>query len=253
MNKSLLALSFISVSSFSVLGQDSFTSIINAGYSSSDNNVYNINGSYFLSPVDNTVGPLEEAVFLNRANALRAGYRRSEFDLQDDSFSSITSSSWNLGATYFLNNPDFFINIDIAHFSNFTGPSSEGYTLGAGYYLSNDWAVTIDARYDEDFENGTLTVATKKLIDLGDDSFLSLNASATTGNINYVVGADYYFNKRFSFGLAHSWFDDFDADTTSINANWFITDAFSVNAKITKLDNGFSSINTFSLGISARF
>ena len=50
--------------SFSAFGQDSFTLIIGAGYVTSDNNdVYNIKGCYFLSPLDSTKGPLAETVF----------------------------------------------------------------------------------------------------------------------------------------------------------------------------------------------
>jgi hypothetical protein len=59
MNKFILAASLLSASSFSVLGQDSFTSIIGAEFGTSDHNdVYKINASYFLSPVDSTTGPL---------------------------------------------------------------------------------------------------------------------------------------------------------------------------------------------------
>lgn len=250
MNKSLLALSLLSVSSFSALGQDSFTSIIGAGYGSSDNNnFYGINGSHFLSTVDTTKGPLEEAVFLNRANALRASYGRSDSDFQGNSFSS---NSWSLGGTYQVKDSGFFFDIDMAHI-NSTSQSTEGYTLGAGYYLSADWAVTIDTRFDKDFEYGNLTVATKKLVDLGDDRFISFNASVTNENYNYNVGADYYFNKRLSVGFAYNWYDDFDVDTTTVNANWFITDSVSVNAAILRLDNGFSSDNAFNLGVNARF
>jgi predicted porin len=251
MNKFILAASLLTASSFSALGQDSFTSIIGAGYATSDNNdSYNINGSYFLSPVDITKGPLGEAVFLNRSNALRAGLNRSESDLQDK---SLSSNFWNLGGTYHLNNSGLFINVDVAHVNNSIGPNSKSYALGGGYYLSDDWFVTIDTMHDKDFKYQNMTVGTKKLIDLGEDSFISLNASVTNKNYTYNVGADYYFNKRLSVGLAHTWYDDFDVDTTSINANWFITDTISVSLGINKLDNGTSTDNKFNFGASARF
>lgn len=251
MNKFILAASLLTVSSFNAFGQDSFTSIIDAGYGTSDNNdFYNISGSYFLSPVDSAGGPLGEAVFLNRSNALRASFSRSESDFQDNSFSS---NFWNLGGTYHLNNSGIFINIDMAHANNTISPSSESYVLGAGYYLSDDWFVTMDTNYDEDFKYQNLTVGTKKLIDLGDDTFVSLNARVTNKNYNYNVGADYYFNKRLSVGLGYTWYDDFDANTTSINANWFITETVSVSLGIDKFDNGVSSDNQFKFGARARF
>jgi predicted porin len=251
MNKFILAASLLSASSFSVLGQDSFTSIIGAEFGTSDHNdVYKINASYFLSPVDSTIGPLEEAVFLNRSTALRASFSRSKSDIQ---YNSLSSNSWNLGATYFLDNSDFFINIDMDHVNNNTGPSSKRYALGAGYYLSDDWFVTIDTKYDEDLEYKNMTLGTKKLIDLGDDTFLSVNASVTNKSYIYNIGADYYFNKRLSVGLAHTWHEDSDDDTTSINANWFITDTVSVSLGMDKLDEGSATDNRFNFGASARF
>lgn len=251
MNKFILAASLLTVSSFSALGQDSFTSIISAGYGTSDyNDSYNISGSYFLTPVDSTKGPLGESVFLNRSNALRAGLSRSESDFQDKSFSS---NFWNLGGTYHLNNSGLFINIDVANVNYSIGPSSKSYALGGGYYLSDDWFITIDTMYDNDFKYQNMRVGTKKLFELDDDSFISLNASVTNKNYTYTVGADYYFNKHLSVGLAHTWYDDLDADTTSISANWFITDTVSVSLGIDKLDNGTSTDNKFNFGASARF
>jgi predicted porin len=139
----------------------------------------------------------------------------------------------------------------VPHVNNNSGPSSERYALGAGYYLSDDWFVTIDTRYDEDFKYANMSVGTKKLIDLGDDRFISLHGSVTREN--YDVGADYYLNKRLSVGFAYNWFDNFDVDTTSINANWFITDTVSVNVSIAKLDNAVSSDKRANFGASARF
>lgn len=119
--------------------------------------------------------------------------------------------------------------------------------------MSDDWFVTIDTKYDENFKYENMTVGTKKLIDFGDDSFIRLNARVTNKNYTYNVGADYYFNKRFSIGLAHTWYDDLDADTTSINANWYMTDTVSVSLGIEKFDNGVSSDNQFNFGVRARF
>ena len=97
--------------------------------------------------------------------------------------------------------------------------------------------ITTDTRFDEDFEYRNLTVATKKRVDLGDDSFLSLHARVTYED--YGVGADYYFNKRLSVGFAYDWYGNFDVDTTTVNANWFITVSVSVNAALARFDNGF--------------
>jgi predicted porin len=251
MNKFILAAGLLSAASFSALGQDSFTSIIGAEYGTSDNyDVYNIDGSYFLSPVDTATGPLGEAVFLNRSTALRARFSHAKSDIQNN---SLSSNTWNLGATYHLNSSDFFFNIDMAHVNNNRGPSAKKYALGAGYYLSDDWFVTIDTKFDEDFEYQNMTVGTKKLIDLGDDTFVSVNASVTNKNYVYNIGADYYFNKRLSVGLAHTWYKDSDDDISAINANWFVTDTVSLSLGIDKLDKGSATDNRFNFGVSARF
>ena len=121
--------------------------------------------------------------------------------------------------------------------------------------MSDDWFVTIDTNYDEDYEYENVTVGTKRLINLVDDTFLSLNASIKNDNDinNYYVATDYYFNRCLSVGLAYTWFEELDTDTTSINTNWFITDTFSVNLVINKINNGTYSDNRFNVGTSARF
>jgi len=251
MKKNLLISSMLAVASFGVLAQDSFTSSLGAGINKSDDvDQYGLSASYFFTPVDTTKGPLAEAVFLNRSNSITAGFNRSEFDFAGSEFSA---NSWSLGGTLHVEGSDLFINAATTQLNGF---DSAGYSLGLGYYLSDDWSVSASTGFDEDLEYSNLSLSTKKLITLGGDTFLNLVASIDIpdqGDTSYSLGGDYYFNRYLSVGLQRSWADSFGDGVTAINANWFVNNTMSIGVSYAKTDvDGFTD-DSFSLGASARF
>jgi hypothetical protein len=249
MKKIILLSSILSFASFSVLSQDSFTSSIGARYGSSDNaDSYIISGSYYFSPVDTTKGPLAEAVFLNRANDLSVGYTRREVDGTPFSTNQVF-----IDGTYHVEDSSFFLNASV---SKTNGSDSTGYGLGMGYYFSDDWTVTVSTSLDDDFDYAGLGIGTKKLLELGGDTYLSLSAGIgipEEGDNNYSVGADYYFNSHISLRLQRSWIDSFSDGATSLYANWFVTSSVSLNVNYAKSEiDGFDD-EIFGLGVNARF
>lgn len=255
MNKILLA-SLLSLPSLSALAQDSFTSEVTASlFKLEEARVYALSGSYYFDPVTTDKGPLAEAVFLNRVDSVRGTFTRNELDYADsfvDRF-SLDINSWSVGGTYHFENTGLFLSADVAHVN---GDNAAGYGLSAGYYLSGDWTVSVATNFDENLEYQGFGLATKKLIDLGGDRFLNLQATYNNpdeGRANYRVGADYYFNKRLSLGLSHAWAREFDRGTTALNGQWFVADNLSITAQITDTDVRGDSENGYGLGIAARF
>ncbi|MGJ8674421.1 MAG: putative porin [Pseudoalteromonas sp.] len=251
MKKLILTTSLLTAASFSAFAQDTFTSSVSGSYTDSDNvDQYNVVGSYYFSPVSTRKGPLAEAVFLNRSNSINAGFNRSEVDFggNSDSF-----NSWRIGGTVHVEDSGLFLNAGIAHAN---GSDSANYGLGAGYYLAKDWTVGINTNFDEDLEYLGVSVDTKKLYDLGGDTYLNLTASINNpdeGSTGYAAGADYYLNKNLSVGVGRSWSGSFTDGTTALNTNWFFTDTASVSISIARTEIDSFSDNTFSLGASARF
>lgn len=251
MKKLILTTSLLTVASFSVFAQDTFTSSVSGAYANSDNvDQYSVIGSYYFSPINSSKGPLAEAVFLNRSNSINAGFNRSDIDLggNSDSF-----NSWSIGGTVHVEDSGLFLNADIAHAS---GSDDANYSLGAGYYLAKDWTVGINTDFDEDLEYLGVSVDTKKLYDLGGDTYLNLTASINNpdqGSTGYATSADYYLNKNLSVGVGRSWSGSFTDGTTALNTHWFFTDTASISVSIARTEIDSFSDNTFSLGASARF
>jgi len=251
MNKLILTTSLLTVASFSALAQDTFTSSVYGAYANYENvDQYNVVGSYYFSPVSTRKGPLGEAVFLNRSNSINAGFSHAAIDFGGNSFSS---NSWSIGGTVHVEDSGLFLNGAIAQAN---GSDRGYYGLGAGYYLSKDWSVSINTDFDEDLEYRGVSVDTKKLYDLGGDTYLNLTASINNpdqGSTGYAIGTDYYLNKNLSVGVGRSWSGSFTDGTTALNTNWFFTDTASLSVSIARTEIDSFSDNTFSLGASARF
>ena len=251
MKKLIITSSLLTIASFSALAQDTFTSSVSGSYTDSDNvDQYSVVGSYYFSPVSTSKGPLAEAVFLNRSNSINAGFNRSEIDFggNSDSF-----NSWRIGGTVHVEDSGLFLNAGIAHAN---GSNNSNYGLGAGYYLAKDWTVGINTNFDEDLEYLGVSVDTKKLYDLGGDTYLNLSASINNpdqGSTGYAAGADYYLNKHLSVGVGRSWSGSFTDGTTALNSNWFFSETASVSVSIARTEIDSFSDNTFSLGASVRF
>lgn len=99
-------------------------------------------------------------------------------------------------------------------------------------------------------------LTTKKLITLGGDTFLNIDAGVSfpdEGDESYAVGADYYFNRNISVGLGYAWADSFGDGITTVEANWFVTPKIAVSLAYSESDIGDLSSDAIALGVVARF
>lgn len=256
MKNLLLASSLFSLTAFGAMAQESFTSELGASFVNFDDlNIYSVSGSYYFTPVTTNKGPLAEAVFLSRVNSVTGSFTRSEINLDFGNGETIDGhiNTWNLGGTYHFDNTGLFLGANVSHI-NGSGDALYGFT--GGYYLSDDWTLTINTGFDENLDYVGVGVSTKKLFDLGADRFLTIGASygnPDEGDSSYQVMADYYLNARLSVGLSHDWADSFDDGATSVNATWFVTDRLSLSGQISDVDTPTGSETVYAAAISTRF
>lgn len=244
MKKRTLLLSIMAAASCNTIAQESFTSEVSGLYASADGqDTFAVGGAYFFAPVDTSKGPLAEAVFLNRSNNINAAYTRVEFD------GPASANVWGLGGTYHIDNSGVFINVSTAQAN---GSDLASYNLGAGYYISNDWTVTLGTSFDDDLEYEAFDISTKKLLTLGGDAFLNLEAAMSVpdeGDNGYAFGGDYYFNKSVSVGLDYAWVDSFSDGVSTVSVNWFVTPAISLALAYSEAD----SDDAIAISVNARF
>jgi hypothetical protein len=250
--KKLILYPFIALASFASIAQDSFTSSIGAGYSYSKNiDNLSVLGSYYFSPVNNGKGPLAEAVFLNRVNAISASFNRVE--VEGPFGSEFSNNAWGLGGVYHIDSTGVFLNLAT---SQANGADFASYSLGAGYYLSNDWTVSANTNFDQDLSYRGFGVSTKKLIDLQGDDALNLGASISvpkSGENAYALNADYYFNAHLSVGVSRSWASGFSGGTTGVLLTWFPTSSVSVSLGYARADIENVTNNSLALSANTRF
>jgi hypothetical protein len=252
MKKSIVCLSIL-VASGSVFAEEGFNTEVAASYFNSDAiDNYAIGGIYYFDSVSTTQGPLAEASFLDLESSVSAVFERNETVFDD--FNTAT-----LAGTYSLKESGIFLSGSITHFSNINSANDKLYGFGGGYYLSDIWAVYGNTEFDEDFEYLGFAIGSKKLISLGDDRFVNIEASygnPDEGKDSFAISSDYYFNTNLSVGIGLAWDDElFDPDTTIYTARsqWFVSENVSLQASIDYIDGNSNSDTAFSLGARARF
>ena len=211
-----------------------------------DVKLYAIGGSYYFNNVSTRNGPLAEASFLDKQSAVSAVVSR--FDGDDDNV-----NAWLLGGTYVVQGSGLYLNASVAHVN---GYSADTYTFGGGYYLSRDWAVSIDSDFDEDMNYQGLTLGSKKLFGLGGENFVSLEGSYNNpdeGDDSFAVASDFYLNRHLSVGLGYEWSDSFSDGITSVRSQWFINERAAINGEIAYTDNNGNSDTSYLLGATLRF
>ncbi|MDP5031688.1 MAG: putative porin [Paraglaciecola sp.] len=247
MKKIAFAASLITFSLLSGVAHANFNSELNGAVLKADElKVYSVGGSYYFDSVNTSKGPLAEASFLDLQNSIDVSFTR--FDLDDQNL-----NSWGVNGTYVLQNTGLFLNAGIQHLN---GYSENIYTLGGGYYLSRDWAVLVDTQFDDDMNYQGFSLASKKLFDLGNDNFVSLEGAyinPDSGDDSFAVSADYYLNRNLSVGLGYEWSDSFSDGVSTVRSQWFISEQFAVSAAVSYMDDNIGSTTLYNLGATLRF
>lgn len=170
-----------------------------------DTDTYGLIGAFYFNRVDDSVGPIAEAAFLNKASSLNLGYATSKTDVGPF---NIDGDAWQFGGRGVFGEQGIlqgsYTKADVEGFNTDT------FNIGGGAYLDDHSTLLVSYRFVEDeFDNTDhgLALDYKNVMPLQGDT--ALNIEAGIGFINTDLGddvfsitglLDYYFNPKFSLG-----------------------------------------------------
>lgn len=213
---------------------------------STDSDIFNIGGTYFLETVDTSKGPLGEAAFLDHASSIGISFTDGELDLSggDDA----DGQTYNVDMRYVAEGPGWKLSGVIADVSYERAEPGDRevntWGVGVGYYITQNttavlnWENTninngpdadswgLDVEHFFAFSNGGL----KARANGGKTVVSGLDDPTTWG-----LGATWYLNNNWGFGLDYEQddFNGFETEVVSVNVEWFITENFAVDLSYT--------------------
>lgn len=244
---------------------------------SNDADIFGLEGTVYLEPVDTSKGPLGEAAFLDGASSLTVAFTDGELDLssQDDE----DGQTYSVQSRYVANNPGWQLSswlVDLGYERQEPGNQEiDLYNIGIGKYLTPN--TTLVVGYQKlNINNGGDTdrygVALDHFFAFDNDGGIKARANAGKTVVSglddpttWGLGATWYLNKNLGFGADYelSDYSGYEVDGFSVSAEWFITENFAVDLGYTdiqpddiKLRTGGkleSSYDEFSIGALYRF
>lgn len=270
MKKLLIATAVAAVSTSAVANDYRFE--INADYlaneisKDADFDTYALGGTFYLAPVDDSVGPKAEAAFLNQSSDLHLGYGRSNIEIDPGFGPKIDEDGdiWTIGGRFVTGN-GIIMEADYAATDIDKVIDSKALGLGLGYYLNDTSAVTVGfLRVEEDelnLEEDVWSVGYKTLL----NSSINVEAefdytNPKNGKDAYGItgGADYYFNENASLGAVLGYVASDDnfakAWVYGVRGEYFFTSNIALNAgyTVSAPDKGDDN-NIWSIGLTGRF
>jgi hypothetical protein len=275
MNKVLIAAAIAAVSTSAAANDYRFQ--IDADYAANevnkevDTEVAALAGTFYLAPVDDSVGPKAEAAFLNQSSSISLGYGRSNLEVGaggiDPGFTVNLDEDgdvWALGGRFVTGN-GIILEADYTAVEIDKVIDSETLGVGIGYYLNDTSAVTLGYVHSEEdtfgLEDDIWSVGYKTLLndsinleaefDYSDPKF-GKKAYGLTG------AADYYLNENASIGGVLGYVssdDDFaKAWVYGVRGEYFFTSNIAINAgyTVSAPDKGDDN-SIWSIGLTGRF
>lgn len=255
------------------------------------NNQVDLKGTYYFNTVETKNVPLQEAAFFGHSSNVYVRYAYNNLETKnsyiddfydpetDDNYSEYgsfetESHSTGLGIEYFLNS--FYLSGEIGldqykskyNYSAVSQTTDEVYSYSEKYdddqttykaylgYLpiSNLLvAMGVEGYSGDDEDDAAFGIKAKYVTPIGQSGqFLNLEAAGTFNDItNIALGADYYFNPKFSIGTAYNYQDDGDdtADAFAIRTKYFFTENIGVGTAV-----GFGDdLTSYNLNATLRF
>lgn len=219
---------------------------------------YQLDGTYYLKPVEVKNLPLNEAAFLNRVSNINAKVSHSDHEA---SWYEWDSTDYHLGFEYFMPNSNFYANANLGYSKedddwNYDY-SETRYSAELGYLATPGLLLAIGAAgYDGDYDYNELdpTFRVKYVTQAGKYD-VNFEAKVTGGeDTSFNVGTDVYLDKTLSIGAAYHdggelAYNSYDIDVFTIRAKKFFTPSISLEAKA---DFG-DYINQYNLRVGYRF
>lgn len=230
--------------------------------------------TYYFKDIDNSKGPLAEAVFLNKSSEASVKYGNASQEYLKN------YNTWGLVGRY-VSDTGFIITLDYIN-KGITTINGDEYVIDSGYlevggYISDVSTLTLSLSSNQNDEAGfdgiisnTTSVRYNHLFLMENDTSIKLNARLaynTYKNDEYNLddfgiidlSGDYYFNRQLSVGLDFMRFKQNSRDQTAtkygINSNYFINDKVSVSGawSLTEVEDSSEDANSFTISLNGRF
>lgn len=192
-------------------------------YHDDESKHYKMATTYYLSGVDDSVGPLAKADFLNKSSSITAHYSKGEYRYYPSSSTGgvkgrlVTDNDLIFEASY---SKESFANANYLY---------KSYLLGSGLYINDSAAMKLTYQFNSasGISDDIYQLEYEQIISFN-DNYVGVNG--TIGHINpsygddltYVGGTvDYYFNRQFSLGGTLAYILNQERDY-GINTQYFL-------------------------------
>lgn len=235
-----------------------------------DQETWNVGGTFYFQPVDDSVGPLGEAAFLNKASSIDVAYSNLEIDVPG--FGDLDGDFFAVGGRYVDPGSNLIFKASYGS-GDVDDIDIDLFEIGAGIYLDEISSLEFTYRkeeYDFDFMGVQLLgdvdsyeLDYRRVTPVTGGDFFTVEAGigysdqdngddATT----LQLGGEYFFTRQASVGASIGFVsgDDDDAMLYSVGGEVFLSNAFAVRASFDVIDyDDFDESETFTLGVRGRF
>ena len=258
-------------------GAQAFQGDVEVGYSdgdieSADTESYDISGTYYFSPVDNSKGPLAEAAFLDRADGLMLSFLDGE--VEESGFEDVDTESRSAELHLAHDETGLYASLGYARSEAGNSIGEADATIisaGVGKYVSENgllsfnyinFEIDLDGFGQEDVD--TFSVDYKQVV-IGDISYsyeasLAYN-SPDNNDINsstsVLLGATVYPMNTLGLGISYSTnleeVNNTDSEALSLHARWFATEELSLALVYVDGESADDDFDDIRLSLNLRF
>lgn len=247
---------------------------IDVGRDDGDVDQFGLGGTFYISEVDTSKGPLGEAAFLDHSSYVSAGYVYTDLD---DIIEDLDGDTYGIDGRYVL--PlDSIPLIFEASWTRQTPDFSDidEYSFGFGAYVTDNTTVVLTYRTTDIDESNEIDPGDIDAYEIAVEHLWELSSGAIKLNGQYGlidvdetdindgddidswnIGGTWYVNNNLGFGVNYSRFDNFgfEEDTYGIGAEWFVTDTIglSLDYAHSEVDDTDVESDAVLLGAEVRF
>jgi hypothetical protein len=213
-----------------------------------DTDVIDLSGTYYLENVDTSKGPLGEAAFLDHASNITLAFTDGELDISKGS--NKDGQTYSVDTRYVAEGPGWKLSgwlVDLGYERAEPGDADiDIWSLGIGKYITPNTTLVLGYQNDSvnnggDVDSWGADVEHFFAFTNGDLKARAHGGKTVVSGLDdpttWGLGATWYLNNNWGFGLDYGQDDVNGYETEAIHANveWFITENFAVDLSYTDI------------------